>query len=160
MESMLSQKTKYALKAMFLLAREHSRGGSLLIAQIAERERIPKKFLELILLDLKNHGLLQSKKGRGGGYALAKSPQAISVGSIVRVTEGPLALVPCASVTAYRRCEECADEAACPIRFVMKRVRDETARIMDGTSLADAIERSGSAPSASTGTGEPAEYLL
>lgn len=157
---MLSQKTRYALKAMFLLAREHARGRSLLIAQIAEREKIPKKFLELILLDLKNHGLLQSKKGRGGGYALAKSPRSISVGSIVRVTEGPLALVPCASVSAYRRCEDCADEAACPIRFVMKRVRDETARIMDGTSLADALERSGVSQSESTAAGETAEYLL
>jgi len=156
---MLSHKTKYALKAIFLLAREGDH-GPLLISEIAMRERIPKKFLELILLDLKNHGILHSKKGRGGGYSLAKSPASISIGSVVRVTEGPLALLPCVSVTAYRRCDECPDEKACGIRLVMKQVRDETARILDGTSVAEVLERVRKGTSELAASEEPSEFLL
>jgi Rrf2 family protein len=137
---MLSRKAKYALKALFLLARDQDR-GPILISEIAERERIPKKFLELILLDLKNHGILQSRKGKGGGYLLARSPEAITLGTVVRITQGPLALTPCVSETAYRRCEECLDERTCGIRLAMKEVRDLTAKVLDGTSLADIQRR-------------------
>lgn len=157
--SMLSQKTKYALKAVFRLAREGGR-GPLMISEIAQSDGIPKKFLELILLDLKNHGILHSKKGRGGGYSLAKSPSAISIGSIVRITEGPLALLPCVSVTAYRRCDECPDENACGIRLVMKQVRDETARILDGTTVAEVLDRIKKGTSPSAASEEPSEFLL
>jgi len=137
---MLSKKTKYALRALLLLAREHDK-GPILIADIAQGEGIPKKFLELILLDLKNHGILQSKKGKGGGYLFAKPPEAITMGSVIRVLEGPLAPVPCVSQTAYMKCPECKDEMTCGIRIVMKDARDAIANILDGVSLADVLER-------------------
>lgn len=137
---MLSRKTKYALQAVLLLARKVDQ-GPILISDIASQESIPKKFLELILLDLKAKGIVQSKKGKGGGYYLAKDPSEISFGQIIRATEGPLALVPCVSKTAYGRCEGCHDEETCGIRAVMAEVRDETARVLDNTTLADVLER-------------------
>jgi len=137
---MLSKKTKYALLAMIALAKE--RGTEpVLIATLAENERIPKKFLELILLDLKNLGVVQSRKGKHGGYYLSRAPQEIKLGQIVRGIEGPLALIPCVSQTAYARCGECRDERSCGLRLVMKDVRDATARILDNTSLADVLAR-------------------
>jgi Rrf2 family protein len=138
---MLSKKTKYGLQALLLLAREYGQ-GPLLIADLAEQEGIPKKFLEYILLQLKNAGLLQSRKGKGGGYSLAKPPADISVGRAVRILEGPLAPVPCVSVIAYRKCQECRDEQACGIRLVMKDVRDAIAQILDNTSLQEMLDRS------------------
>jgi Rrf2 family protein len=123
-----------------------------LIAEIAQREGIPKKFLELILLDLKNHGILQSKKGKGGGYFLGKTPETISVGNVVRVLGGPLAPVPCVSQTAYMKCPECKDERTCGTRLVMKEVRDATAKILDGTSLSDLLDRVKSAAQEEKGT--------
>jgi Rrf2 family protein len=137
---MISKKTKYALKALIHLVREYDR-GPILIADLARDERIPKKFLELILLTLKNNGVLQSRKGKGGGYYLGKPPREISMGNVIRILEGPLAPVPCVSETAYARCQECADERTCGIRQVMKDVRDAMAGILDGTSLADLLER-------------------
>jgi Rrf2 family protein len=137
---MISKKTKYALKALIYLAREYDQ-GPILIADLAQEERIPKKFLELILLTLKNNGVLQSKKGKGGGYYLGRPPAKISLGEVVRVLEGPLAPVPCVSVMAYAKCEECLDEQTCGIRLVMKDVRDAIADILDGTTLADVLER-------------------
>ena len=137
---MISQKSKYALKALTVLAREYGK-GPVLISEIAAQEKIPRTFLELILLELKNQGLLHSRKGRGGGYFLAKAPSTISVGQVMRMTGGPLALLPCVSKTAYRRCEECHDERTCGIRMVMKEVRDATAKILDATTLADLVKR-------------------
>src|ERR1700734_1498482 len=137
---MLSKKSKYALKAMMVLAKEYGQ-GPVLISDLAQREGIPRKFLELILLELKNHGLLQSKKGKGGGYFLAKPPNVINIGQIVRIVDGPIAPLPCVSRTAYMRCDECADERTCPIRLVMKDVRDATAKILDSATLADMINR-------------------
>ncbi|OJX70519.1 Rrf2 family transcriptional regulator [Magnetospirillum sp. 64-120] len=133
---MLSSKAKYGLKAMVYLAR-HGADGSVLIADIAEAESIPKKFLDAILLELKNRGLLSSKKGKGGGYTLAKPANSIMVGDIVRVLDGPLAPVQCVSRTAYRRCDDCRDETACAVRAVMGEVRDAIAAILDNTTLAD-----------------------
>lgn len=138
---MLSKKTKYGLQALLSLARGYGQ-GPLLIADLAERERIPRKFLEYILLQLKNAGLLQSRKGKGGGYSLAKPPGEISVGRAVRILEGPLAPVPCVSVIAYRKCPECQDEQTCGIRLVMKDVRDAIAKVLDNTSLQEMLERS------------------
>jgi Rrf2 family protein len=132
----LSKKGKYALRALYHLAREHGR-GPVLIATLSQRECIPHKFLELILLHLKNKGLVESKKGRNGGYYLAKSPDQITIGSVIRLIDGPLAPLPCASETAYRRCEECIDEQNCETRIVMRRVRDAMAEILDQTTLAD-----------------------
>jgi Rrf2 family protein len=135
---MLTKKAKYALKAALHLARRGT-GEAVLIAEIAETERIPKKFLESILLTMKNGGILVSRKGRGGGYALARPADQVSFGEIVRIMDGPLAPVPCVSVTAYRPCEECPSEAACEIRAVMKRVRDAISEILDATTLADTV---------------------
>jgi len=134
---MLTRKGKYGLKAMVLLAREHGH-GPVLIGDIAEDEAIPKKFLENILLGLKHRGLLHSRKGPHGGYQLARSPEQISVGEIIRALDGPLALVSCVSQTAYVPCEECVTERDCAVRRVFQQVRDETARILDGTTLAAA----------------------
>ena len=136
----MSTKTKYALKALQVLTKEYGQ-GPVLISEIARRESIPAKFLELILLELKNQGILQSKKGKGGGYFLARPPQTVSVGQVVRTVEGPLAPLPCVSRTSYMRCRECRDERSCGIRIVMKDVRDATARILDSTTLADVLKR-------------------
>jgi Rrf2 family protein len=138
---MISQKTKYALKALSVLAEEYGK-GPILIADIAQREHIPRSFLELILLEMKNHRFLDSRKGRGGGYFLAKPPTQIFVGQVVRAIEGPLAPLPCASKTAYRKCEECRDEQSCGVRLLMCEVREATAHILDATSLTDLLIRS------------------
>jgi len=134
----ISQKCKYALQALLLLAREPSH-DLLLVSDIAERERLPKKFLEAILLELNRNGLVRSRRGRGGGYALAKPADLITFGQVVRIMDGPLAPLSCVSVNYYRRCEDCRDEMTCDIRKVMRRVRDAIAAELDGTSLLDAI---------------------
>ncbi|HUK33220.1 MAG TPA: Rrf2 family transcriptional regulator [Vicinamibacterales bacterium] len=136
---MLTRKGKYGLKAMILLAREHGT-GPILIGDLAEKEAIPKKFLENILLTLKHRGLVYSRKGPHGGYQLAREAEKISVGEIVRALDGPLALVSCVSQTAYAPCEECVTEHECAVRRVFQQVRDETARILDGTTLAEAAD--------------------
>lgn len=137
---MISKKTKYALQALQYLAGKYGQ-GPILISELAAEERVPKKFLELILLELKNNGILQSKQGKKGGYSLAKEPKQITLGQVMRITEGPLAPLPCASQTSYERCEECKDESTCGIRIVMKEVRDAMSGILDHTSLADLLER-------------------
>ena len=131
---MLSKKSKYGLKAVLALAEESGR-GPILISELADRQRLPRKFLEAILLELKRHGILESKKGKGGGYFLRQDPSKITIGQVIRVLEGPLALIPCVSQTAYMKCEECLDEETCGIRLAMKEVRDATAQILDNTSL-------------------------
>jgi Rrf2 family protein len=135
---MLSQKCKYALQALLVLARENS-DNLLLVSDIAERENLPKKFLEAILLELNRNGLVRSRRGRGGGYALAKPADLITFGQVVRIMDGPLAPLACVSVNYYRRCDECHDEQTCEIRKVMRRVRDAIAAELDGTSLAQAL---------------------
>jgi Rrf2 family protein len=130
----LTRKSKYGLKAALYLA-DHADRGPIGISEIAEQEALPRKFLEAILLDLKRHGLLHSRKGKGGGYSLTKKPGQITVGQIIRSLDGPLALTPCVSQTAYRRCEECVDEDTCGVRIAMKEVRDATAEILDHTTL-------------------------
>jgi len=134
---MLTRKGKYGLKAMLTLAREHGK-GPVLIGDLAEQDAIPKKFLENILLTLKHRGLVQSRKGPHGGYQLGRPPDRISVGDVIRALDGPLALVSCVSQTAYAACEECVTEHDCAVRRVFQQVRDETARILDGTTLAAA----------------------
>jgi Rrf2 family protein len=132
---MLTKKAKYGLIALIHLAR-HQAGGPVLISDLAETEGIPKKFLELILLELKRHGILRSKKGKGGGYLLARPAELIRLGPVIRIMDGPLAPLPCVSETAYQPCQECIDEATCGIRTIMKEVRDSTATILDNTTLA------------------------
>jgi Rrf2 family protein len=137
---MLTKRAKYAMKAMLFLA-EQPPAQPALISEIAAAERIPRKFLEHILLTLKRAGLLRSRMGRGGGYLLARPATRITFGELVRLTDGPLAPVSCVSKTAYRPCEECADEARCAIRAVMGDVRDAIAEILDHTSLDDALRK-------------------
>jgi Rrf2 family protein len=140
-KNVLSQKCKYALQALLVLARENS-DELLLVSDIAERENLPKKFLEAILLELNRNGLVRSRRGRGGGYALAKPADLITFGQVLRIMDGPLAPLSCVSVNYYRRCDDCRDENTCEIRKVMRRVRDAIAAELDGTSLADALAQS------------------
>lgn len=137
---MLSKKAKYAIKAVLVLA-ESETDEPVRIADLARQERIPVKFLEAILLSLRNAGVLQSRRGKGGGYQLARDPRKITLGQIVRMFDGPLAPVPCASVTAYVPCADCPDEARCGVRLAMKQVRDATARVLDHTSIATLSRR-------------------
>ncbi|HXI59057.1 MAG TPA: Rrf2 family transcriptional regulator [Polyangia bacterium] len=136
----VSMKARYALRALYALAADEAR-SPVLIADLAERERIPRKFLEAILLELRNAGILQSKKGKGGGYALARPAAAITIGQVMRAIDGPLAPIPCVSERAYVRCEECPNEESCGTRLVMKEVRDAIAKVLDGTTLADVQQR-------------------
>ena len=137
---MLSKKTKYALNALLCLAR-NAEAGPLLTGAIAESERIPQKFLENILLTLRNAGVLQSRKGRGGGYALLKKPDEVSMASVMRLFEGPIALIPCVSKNYYHPCAECADEHTCGIRNVMQEVHSHTLHLLEHTTLSDLLER-------------------
>ena len=134
--AVLSRKSKYGLKALLLLAQEEGT-APVLISELAERDAIPKKFLQAILLELKRHGVVQSKKGKGGGYFLRRRPAEITFGEVIRVLEGPLAAVPCVSKLAYMKCVECVDERTCGVRIAMKEVRVATADILDNTTLAD-----------------------
>ena len=138
-------KAKYGLMAMLRLAREHGR-GPWLIAELAAAEAIPKKFLELILLELKQHGVLQSKKGKGGGYLLARQPEDISVGTVLRILEGTLAPVPCVGHEGYRPCDECKNPEACSIRLMMSEVYDATIGILDATTLDQLARRAEAEP--------------
>lgn len=134
---MLSQKAKYALKAMLALA-EQKNGELLQAGEISEQQNVPRKFLELILLELRKQGLVHSHRGKHGGYTLARPADAITFGQIVRIMDGPLAPIPCASLTGYRRCSDCKDEKTCAIRRTMREVRDAAAGILDGMTLEQA----------------------
>jgi Rrf2 family protein len=136
---MLTQRSRYGLRALLLLAREPRDGPPIPMSRIASEAQVPRKFLEIILADLKNAKLVASTRGKQGGFHLARPAHLISFGDIIRVIEGPLALIPCVSRTAYKRCKDCKDEATCEIRRAMLIVRDDTARILDGTSLADSL---------------------
>jgi Rrf2 family protein len=116
-------------------------GELVLVADIAKQRKVPKKFLELILLDLKRRGLLHSRRGKSGGYCLAKPANKITLGEIIRITDGPLAPLPCASLTAYRKCDDCEDEKSCAIRRIMRGVRDATSAILDKATLADTLKK-------------------
>ncbi len=130
---MLSMKAKYALRALIVLARHEKR--MLQIKAIAREADVPHKFLEAILLELKGHGLVQSKRGVFGGYFLARPPSEISVGTLIRVIDGPLAPIRCASLTAYQKCDDCTDEATCEIRQVMLEVRHAISGVLDNRTL-------------------------
>lgn len=123
---------------MVYLAR-NSQGQPILISEIATQENIPLKFLEGILLDLKNKELLASKKGKGGGYFLNKSAKDISIASIIRVLDGPIALLPCVSLNYYKKCDDCIDELTCSLNRVMVQVRDKTLKVLERQSLDDLV---------------------
>ena len=133
---MISQKTRYALRALLFLA-EKSRGAPVQLARIASSQKVPPKYLELIMLELKKGRLVTSQRGPKGGYVLTRAATAISFGEIVRAMEGPIALISCASVNFYAPCGDCRDEATCAIRRDFTELRDRSTEILDGISLAD-----------------------
>lgn len=135
---MLSQRTRYTIRALLHLADRYGEGPVQLI-EIAEAQNIPAKFLTVMLSHMRRKGLVETMRGREGGYWLARPPEEISYGEIVRLTRGSLGLVPCASRLAYEPCRNCVTEEKCRIHRVMLMVRDETARILDGLSLADPV---------------------
>lgn len=140
---MLSKKTKYAIKALIVLGKNTDK-PPMQISRIAEEENIPKKFLETILGEMRNAGILFSKKGAGGGYALNKDPNEIYLSAILRLTDGPIAMVPCASLNYYHKCEECSNEATCGIRATFIDIRDASLKILSATSVADLIVKESS----------------
>jgi len=135
---MISKKTKYGLKALTYLARQEN-NTPVQIEVISKSENISQKFLESILLTLKKNGFLGSKKGKGGGYYLLKDPKDIKMSAIMRILEGPIAMVPCVSLNFYERCDDCPDENACAVHNLMIEVRDSTLNIFNNKSLADLI---------------------
>lgn len=137
---MISKKTKYALNALVHLAHKYEQ-GPVLISSISLDENIPRKFLEAILLDLKNAGILASKKGKGGGYYLLKRPEDVNLADVMRLFDGPIALLPCVTYKYYQRCEECKDEETCGIRDVFMTVRNETVRILKENTLASVLKK-------------------
>ena len=136
---MLSKKTKYALHAMTYLGK-HREHKMVLIQDIAEEHNISHKFLENILLELRKAGYLGSKKGKGGGYYLIKEPKDIPLSRIIRLLDGPIALLPCVSLNYYEPCAECKNEVQCGINKVMIQVRDETLKILENKSLQDILD--------------------
>ena len=139
---MLSRKTKYAINALVYLAREGKDGEPIQISRIAESENIPRKFLEAILLELRHAGMLNSRKGKIGGYYLQQSPEEINIADVMRLFDGPIALLPCVAYKYYERCEECVDEETCGIRSVFSDVRSETVKTLKKATLAEIMKRS------------------
>lgn len=135
---MLSQKARYAVHALIVLA-EHDSEEPMMIAEVAERARVPRKFLEQILLELKKRGIVRSIRGRSGGYLLGRDPKNITFADILRVIDGPIALSPCASLTAYTKCNDCFDEKTCAIRKVLLAARDATASVLETRTLASML---------------------
>ena len=136
---MLSQKTRYAIRAMQHLADNHGH-GPVQLADIAEAQKIPPKFLTVILSELSRSGLIASQRGKDGGYWLGVPPIDISYGDLIRIMRGSLALVPCASRYAHERCKNCIEEENCRTRALMLQVRDKTATLLDGITLSDSID--------------------
>ncbi|WP_027077369.1 RrF2 family transcriptional regulator [Maribacter antarcticus] len=136
---MLSKKTKYGLKALAYLGVQNDK-KPIQIAEIAEQENISQKFLESILLSLRKSGFLGSKKGKGGGYYLLKTPTEILMTDVMRVLEGPISMVPCVSLNFYEKCDDCPDEAACSVHKLMLMVRDANLSVYRNTTLADIIQ--------------------
>ena len=138
---MLSKKSKYAIKALVALAKHDKNGLPMRIIEISEQEKIPKKFLESILLDLRKHGILGSKMGINGGYYLLKKPSDIYLTEIIRLTDGPIAMIPCASLNFYEKCDDCEDETVCGLRKVMTELRVATLGILSHNSIADVVKK-------------------
>lgn len=135
---MLSRKTKYGLKALTYIAKQPIK-ETVLIQEIADAENISKKFLESILLSMRKAGFLGSKKGKGGGYYLIKTPEDVKMAAVIRVLEGPIALLPCVSLNFYEHCDDCPTEEQCSIHNLMIEVRDQTLKVLENKTLADLI---------------------
>jgi Rrf2 family protein len=136
---MISRKGKYAIRAALYLAERYGK-EPIAVAEIASAEQISRKFLETILLELRYAGILESRRGKGGGYVLSKPPGKITIGSIIRATDGPLSPVDCVSQSAYRPCQDCPDEQTCRIRLVMREVREAISKVLDRKTLAQLVE--------------------
>lgn len=135
---MLSKRTKYGLKALTFIARQEEE-SPVQIATISESENISHKFLESILLTMRKAGYLGSKKGKGGGYYLLKDPKEIKMSDIIRLLEGPIAMLPCVSLNFYEKCDDCPDETKCTVHSLMIEVRDSTLKVLRNKSLADLV---------------------
>ena len=135
---MLSKKCKYAIHALVYLAERYQK-GPIHIQEIADKQHIPKKFLEAILLELRNAKILHSKKGKGGGYYLYKNPEDVNLIEIIRLMDGAIAMLPCVSLNYYEPCEECIDEKTCGIRHAFLSVRDETLKVLQNSNLAQIV---------------------
>ncbi len=136
---MLSKKSQYAFKALMYLAQNTDK-GPVLIAEIAKKKKIPLKFLENILLELKKAGVLESKKGKGGGYYFAVPPTQVPVAKVMRLLDGPIALLPCVSLNFYERCKNC-DEKSCGLHDMMVGVRDATLKVLEKRTVADIAKK-------------------
>jgi len=135
---MISQRARYAFKAMVALARAKP-GEGLQIRQLCEQEKLPRKFLEQILLTLKAAGYITSRRGRDGGYEMLKAPEKIYIGALLRTVDGPIAPLPCLSRTAYRRCEDCRDEAHCELRIAFDKAYSQYLSTLENTTLAEVM---------------------
>jgi Rrf2 family protein len=135
---MLSKKTQYALKALGYIAGKYGE-GPVLIAEVSKKKKIPLKFLENILLLLKKEGILESKKGKGGGYYFAQHPKKTAVARVLRIVEGPIALLPCVSLNFYQRCKDC-NQATCGLNKIMVQARDATLKIFEKKTLQDLVD--------------------
>ena len=133
---MLSSKTKYALRAILRLAEASSAGVWLQTNDVAEQEQLPRKFLEAIFVQLRDHGIIESRRGAQGGHRMLRDPAAVSVADIIRVLDGPLALTPCASRTRFRQCSDCVDISLCRLQPLMQQARDAVAGVLENCSLA------------------------
>ena len=138
---MLQRKTKYAIKALLTLAKQYKENRPMRISEISQKEGIPRKFLEAIMVELKNHGLVASKMGATGGYYLIMHPAEIMLSNVIRLTKGPISLLPCVSLNFYEPCAECVSEEVCGLRNVILEVRDASLQILSKTSLADILLR-------------------
>ena len=137
---MLTKKTKYAIHALTFLAKKDKTTPQL-IAIISEETHTPRKFLETILLELKKNGILGSKMGKGGGYYLRKDPEKIKLSTILRLFDGAIAYVPCASLNYYEKCDECDDEINCGLHHIMVDVRDETLKLLENKTIQDILNK-------------------
>ncbi len=135
---MLSKKTKYGLKALTYIAKKKCQ-EPVSISEIAKEEQISQKYLESILLSLKKGGILSSKKGKSGGYYFLKLPEEIAMSKVIRILEGPIAMLPCVSLNFYEKCNDCPDENACSVHKLMIQVRDSTLKVLENNTLADYV---------------------
>ena len=147
---MLSQRARYAIKALIALAKHP--GGMTQVRTLADEANIPRRFLEVIMSDLRREGLIESVRGKAGGYRFGRPPSLISFADIIRVTDGPLALIPCVSRNFYSRCEDCKDEHTCELRRIMAVVRNRVSDVLDRTTLAEMV--AGTAPDLADAVGE------
>jgi Rrf2 family protein len=134
---MLSSKAKYALRALLRLADNAAAGSWLQTGDVAEQEQVPRKFLEAIFVQLRDQGIIESRRGAQGGYRLARNPAAVSVADVIRILDGPLALTPCASRTRFHQCADCVDIRQCRLQALMREARDAVAGVLESCSLAE-----------------------